>query len=76
MSDPRYYPKDGDITGMCDHVIQECAELIVAVTKLKLFGQHAQDPYTGIVYNNAADVISEHADVDMAMTRLVKHLQP
>lgn len=68
--DPKFIPAEDDFVGLCDHLQEECAELIKTISKMKRFGQHAGD------YNNAAAVIMEHADVDMAFVRLKKHLRP
>ena len=74
--DPNLLPRDDDFDGLCIHLIEECAELIKAVTKMRRFGQHATDRKTERTYNNAADVITEHAQVDLAYTRVLKHLKP
>lgn len=69
MSDPRYYPPPDDLNGNFAHVMQECGELIQAITKFQMYGAQATDPHTGRKYNNEAHVIAEMQDVERAMQR-------
>lgn len=50
-----------------DQLVEECAELILAIQKLKRFGQKAKDPFTLKEYNNLADVRAEISDVKQAI---------
>ena len=74
--DPNLLPRDDDFDGLCTHLIEECSELIKATTKLMRFGQKATDRKTDRTYNNAADVITEHAQLELAYVRVLKHLKP
>ncbi len=72
MGDPRYYPRSQ--SGKLAHVIQECAEVIQAATKLVLFGADATDPHTGIKYDNIAKLREEIDDLRGAIDRLLEDL--
>lgn len=56
--------------GKLDHVQEECAEVIKAISKLRRFGYEATDPQTNITYNNVTDVRDEMRDAIGAMVRL------
>lgn len=67
--DARYYPAPTDLPGNFAHVMQECAELIQAITKYQMYGAKARDPYTGRSYDNEGQIIVEMLDVERAMQR-------
>lgn len=46
-----------------DQLIEECAELIQALSKLKRFGYTAVDPFTGKQYDNIKQCLAEIKDV-------------
>lgn len=59
--------------GKLTKVIQESAEVIMAITKLQDFGEVATDSVTGITYNNVYDLLSEINDLEHALGRIKKH---
>jgi NTP pyrophosphatase (non-canonical NTP hydrolase) len=68
--DIRYLPAPDDLNGNFAHVMQECGELIQAITKFQMYGAQARDPHTGRHYDNEAHIIAEMKDLEGAMARL------
>ena len=76
MANPSFFPDT--LEGKLDHVIEECAEVILAAQKYKRFGPHAKlvylDPEQGpmsVEYDNKTDLLNEIADTVAAMQRFV-----
>ena len=74
MSDQRYLPYDDDLRSQLDVLQEECAEVIVAVSKLKRFGDRSVDRMTGVHYNNRDDLYAEMADLADAWARVQRVL--
>lgn len=74
MSDERYLPFDDDLRSQLDVLQEECAEVIVAVSKLKRFGDRSVDRMTGVRYNNRDDLYAEMADLAAAWQRVQRVL--
>ena len=79
MANPSFFPDTVD--GKLDHVVEECAEVILAAQKFKRFGPGAKlyylDPVQGpmiVKYDNKADLLSEIDDAIAAMRRFVLEL--
>jgi hypothetical protein len=56
-----------DYDGCLIRVIQECSEVIKAITKLQLYGPNPTDHATGISYDNRRDILDECNDLEHAM---------
>jgi hypothetical protein len=67
MSSEFHLPRAEDRAGWCNQLIEECAELILALRKMDRFGPVATDPTTGITHNNVQQVIAEMNDVRRAL---------
>ncbi len=61
--------------GCLVRVIQEGAEVIMALTKLWQYGEIATDPTTGIVYHNVKTLLSEFHDLQHAIAAIVNHFK-
>ena len=57
-------------TGMLVHLIEECAEVQKAATKILRFGVEATDPKTGMHYDNAAALLDEMVDLTRALAAI------
>ena len=76
MANPQFFPDT--LEGKLDHVVEECAEVILAASKYRRFGPQAEvfflDPEQGpmkIEYDNKADLLNEIIDAIAAMRRFV-----
>lgn len=58
------------IQGKIDHVEEECAEVILAIAKMRRFGQIATDPVTKKKYYNLCVVMNEIEDLKAACLAL------
>lgn len=52
-----------------DHVQEECAEVILAIAKLRRFGPDPHE-YAGVAYDNLNALRDEIADLGEALTRV------
>lgn len=76
MASPEFYPET--MEGKLDHVVEECAKVILVASKYKRFGCIARTFFSiegsGVVehiYNNEADLLNEIQDAIAAMRRFV-----
>lgn len=61
-------------SGGLTRLIQECAEVIKATTKLQQYGPTAVDFLTGIEYDNTNKLISELTDLNHAIASVQREL--
>ena len=72
MANPQFFPDTVD--GKLDHVIEECAEVILAGMKAKRFGMDNRHPTNPFVRSNREDLLLEIQDAIAAMQRFVVSL--
>lgn len=75
---PISMPANDTTAPVLTHVAQEAAEVVMAYTKLALYGPRAQDPRTGQRYDNIDDLHHEIGDLLAVIERAVEtgHLDP
>lgn len=63
------------LEGKLTHLIQECAEVIQAVTKQQLFGWIATDPKTDIRYDNRIKLLEELQDLHRVINLVLNEIE-
>jgi NTP pyrophosphatase (non-canonical NTP hydrolase) len=67
VSNPKLIPDTPD--GRLEHLIEECAEVIQAVQKLKRFGSEVHE-FEGVAYDNVENLRNELMDLEDAVARV------
>lgn len=62
--------------GKLGRLVEETAEMLLALGKYQRFGDFAVDETTGIKYNNEADLHTELHDLRHAIDEVLSHNKP